>query len=184
MKLDTIPFDDDAFKAAVMATGEEDSESVTVVRARRKSIKSVKGIEYFPNLQFLDLTRNQIAELDLRGNRKLKHLFVGNNRLESIDLSGLTELEDLEVFMNDIEELDLSENTLLEVFYANANDFNALDLSHNGSLTDVQLSDNSLKSLLLPKVLKLEYFRAENNVFSDEQKAELTQKLGACEWKL
>ena len=180
MKLEEIPFDDEAFKAAVFASGESEAEAITEIKARKQSIKSAGGIECFPNLKLLDLTRNQITALDLSRNPKLEQLFIGNNQLEELDVSALPELEGLEIFMNDITELDLSHNPKLEVLYANANDFSELDLSNNMQLVEVQLSDNSLKQLVLPEGTSFESFRAENNLFSEEQKEALQQKLFGC----
>ena len=186
MKLDEIPFEDEAFKAAVLATGETEAEAVTVVNGRRQSIKSVKGIEYLPNLKVLDVTRNKIATIDVSANPKLEQLFIGNNQLESLDVSALQQLEGLEIFMNDIAELDLSHNPRLEVLYANANDFDELDLSANSELIEVLLSDNSLKQIKLPEGASFDLFNAENNLFSDDDKLLLAQQLqqSGCQARL
>lgn len=184
MKLEEINFDDDAFKAAVIASGAANAEEVTEIRGRRQQIRSTRGLEHFPNLKLLDLTRNRISSLDLSGNPHLQQLFVGNNALEDLDVSGLGELEGLEVFMNDLESLDLTHNPRLEVLYANANDFIEIDLSHNPLLEEVQLSDNQLKQLLLPDAINLQNFAAANNKFTDEQKAELKIRLADCATQL
>ncbi len=180
MKLEDIPFEDEAFKAAVFASGETEAEAVTVIKGRKQSIKSVKGIEFLPNLTVLDLTRNRLTSLDLSHNTKLKQLFIGNNQLEELNLSGLTDLEGLEIFMNDIAELDLSNNPKLEVLYANANDFSDLDLSGNPLLADVQLNDNSLKNIELPEGVQFESFSAINNLFADSVKERLQQRISSC----
>lgn len=184
MKLDDISFDDEAFKNAVLASGASEAEQVTEIRGRKQQIRSTRGLEYFPNLKLLDLTRNRISELDLSGNPHLQQLFVGNNALEELDVSGLLELEGLEVFMNDLESLDLTKNPKLEVLYANANDFSELDLSSNPLLEEVQLNDNQLKQLVLPEGINLQSFAAANNLFTEEQKAELQNRLADCTPKL
>lgn len=184
MKLEEISFDDEAFKAVVFATGETEAEAVTQIRARKQKIQSTKGIEHFPNLKVLDLTRNKLSSIDLSGNTKLEQLFLGNNQLETLDVSMLPQLEGLEVFMNDIEVLDLSHNPKLEVLYANANDFSKLDLTGNSLLEDVQLSDNQLSDILLPDSLSPERFSAQNNLFSDDQKELLRKSLEGVSIKL
>ena len=184
MKLEEICFEDDAFKAAVLATGFTEAEEVTEIRGRKQKIRSVKGLECFPNLKVLDLTRNRLSDIDLSGNPKLEQLFIGNNQLESIDLSGLEELEGLELFMNDIEELDLSHNKRLEVLYANANDFSEIDLSANTLLEEVQLDDNQLEKLVLPEPANFQKFTACNNSLSEELIMDLKKQLTGCPVKL
>lgn len=180
MKLDEISFDDEAFKKAVYASGATEAEEVTEIRGRRQQIGSTAGLQYFPNLRVLDLTRNRINRIDLSGNPRLEQLFIGNNQLEQLDLSGLDALEGLEVFMNDLETLDLSHNPKLEVLYANANDFAALDLSNNPLLDDVQLNDNSLKQLALAESLQPSSFSARNNLFDEAQISDLKSRLADC----
>ncbi len=184
MKLDEIEFEDDAFRAAVLATGETEAESVTVIRCRKQKIGSARGIEHLPNLKVLDLTRNRLSSLDLSGNTRLQQLFVGNNQLEELDLSALPELEGLEIFMNEISEIDLADNARLEVLYANGNDLDVLDLRNNRSLCDIQLSDNRLRELKLAAGLAPESLSARNNRFSEEAKAELRSALEGCQLSL
>lgn len=180
MKVEEISFDDEAFKAAVLASGESEAEAVTEINGRKRHIRSTTGIECLPNLRVLDLTRNQLSQLDLSGNPKLEQLFVGNNQLEELDVSVLPELEGLEIFMNDIETLDLSKNAKLEVLYANANDFEELDLSNNPLLEDVQINDNRLREVLLPDAKNMLTFSAQNNLFSAEKKSLLQGKISGC----
>ena len=116
MKLSEIDFEDEAFKACVLATGEENAEDVIDLHCRKQKIQSAAGIEYLINLRTLDLTRNKLSELDLTKNTRLEEVFIGNNELTSLDISGCSELTHLEVFINQLEEVDLSHNPLLEAF--------------------------------------------------------------------
>lgn len=175
MKLVDIAFADEAFKAAVLATGKTEAEEVKEIVARKSGIKSAAGVEFLPNLERLDLTRNKLTELDLSHNTRLKVLFVGNNQLESLDVSALTELEEIHMFMNDVAELDLSHNPRLEILYANDNDLGDLNLSGNERLVEVMVSGNSLKNLSLPVQSALEKIQASNNLLTDALKASLQQ---------
>ena len=127
MKLSEINFEDDAFKACVLASGEENAEDVIELVCRKQKIKSAAGIEHLVNLKMLDLTRNELSELDLSKNTLLEELFVGNNELTRLDISGCGLLTYLEVFINQLETLDLSNNPLLETICANKNELEALD---------------------------------------------------------
>ena len=53
MKLQDIPFEDEAFKQAVLASGENEAEAVTKINGRKLLIKSARGIEHLPNLKFV-----------------------------------------------------------------------------------------------------------------------------------
>ena len=105
MKLTDIEFEDDAFKACVLATGMENAEDVIELRCRKQGIESAAGIEHLTNLKLLDLTRNEISKLDLSKNTKLEEAFLGNNELKSLDISGCSALTHLAVFINELDEL-------------------------------------------------------------------------------
>ena len=173
MKLTDIDFKDDAFKACVLATGAENAEDVIVLNCRKQKIKSAVGVEYLTNLKVLDLTRNEIGELDLSKNALLEEAFLGNNELSSLDISGCSKLSHLEVFINQLDELDLSNNPLLEAFYANKNDLEAIDLSNNKELVDLRLSGNELSVIDLTANDKLERLDLEKNPLSDATKSML-----------
>ncbi|TVZ38804.1 Leucine Rich Repeat (LRR) protein [Alteromonadaceae bacterium 2753L.S.0a.02] len=168
MKLSEIEFEDDAFKEAVLATGLENAEEVTEIRARKSSIVKVNGLEHFPNLRLLDLTRNRLTDIDLSSNPLLEEVYLGNNEIEEIDLSANPNLTHLEIFINDISELDLTPLTKLENLYANKNDLTELDLSNNPFIEQIQVSDNELETLVLPENVKPFIIKAENTKLDDE----------------
>jgi len=170
MKLSEIDFEDEAFKACVLATGEENAEDVIDLRCRKQKIQSAAGIEYLINLRTLDLTRNELSELDLTKNTRLKEVFIGNNELTSLDISGCSELTHLEVFINQLEEVDLSHNPLLEAFYANKNDLEVIDLSNNKELLDLRLSGNELSDIDLTLNDKLQRLDLDKNPLSTATK--------------
>ena len=57
-----------------------------------QKITSLKGIEFFPNLQKLYCYDNQLTELDVSKNKELKHLDCDNNQLTSLQLDDCTNL--------------------------------------------------------------------------------------------
>ena len=176
MKLSEIEFEDEAFKTCVLASGEENAEDIVELRCRKQKIKSAAGIEHLINLRTLDLTRNELSELDLTNNSKLEEVFLGNNELTSLDVSGCNALTHLEVFINQLETLDLSHNPLLEAFYANKNDLEMLDLSNNKELIDLRLSGNDLSDIDLSVNDKLRRLELVKNPLSAAAKALLEQR--------
>lgn len=175
MKIADIPFEDEAFKACVLATGAEQAEEVKRLECRKKGIESVAGIEYLTNLKLIDLTRNEISKIDLSKNVELEEAFLGNNELTELDVSGCSKLTYLEVFINQLEVLDLSNNPLLETLCANKNDLESLDLSKNPELVDLRLSSNELESLDLSSNSKLERVELDMNPLSEDAKAQIQQ---------
>ena len=61
MKLSEIDFEDDAFKACVLASGEENAEDIKELRCRKQKIKSAAGIEHLTNLKLLASLRGDTA---------------------------------------------------------------------------------------------------------------------------
>ena len=185
MEIKDLPIKDAAFKAAVLATGMTDPDEVTEIRARKQKIKSVDGLAYFPNLILLDLTRNQLTDIDLSGNPLLEELYLGSNELEQLDVSHNKALRHLEIFINDIESLNVQGLLQLENIYASKNDLFELNLSGNPLIDEIQLSDNEeLQSLKLPQNHVPFIVKAENTQLSDEVKAFLTENLSVHNLKI
>jgi hypothetical protein len=85
-------------------------------------ITDLTGIEAFVNLKVLICSFQQLPELDISKNTKLRHLDFSDNRLNR---------------------LDLTENTLLEQLYCAGNYLTHLDLSGTPALGDLEYLDCS-----------------------------------------
>lgn len=106
-----------------------EAEKITSIYVSRLKIYSLKGIEYFPNLQSLICESNYISSLDLRGNKLLVQIYAGFNVLSEINLSKCTKLITLEVSCNNLELLDVSHSPELEsVFLSECMPISMLDL--------------------------------------------------------
>ena len=148
-------------------------------------IASVKGIEYFKNLEHLDCMQigsstmsEKITEVNVRHNPALKELVICGSKLNSIDISMNPELENLEVWYTgvstidtsnnpllkeltlwgniDVVEVDLSKNQKLEELCIEQARLSRLDLSHNTKLKSLTLNDCGTISLDLSKNPMLE----------------------------
>jgi Leucine-rich repeat (LRR) protein len=170
MKLTEIPFEDEAFKAVIFNTGAENAEDIIELRARKKSISSIKGIEHLPNLKLLDLTRNQLVSANLSANVTLEEIYLGNNEIEELQLGAKPNLTRLEIFFNDIENLDLSGAPNLEDFCATRNELVQLDLSANTKIEEISVNDNHIAELKLPENCIPRIVKAENNPLPDTTK--------------
>ncbi|MBR3555044.1 MAG: leucine-rich repeat domain-containing protein [Oscillospiraceae bacterium] len=88
-------------------------QAPTELRLLNAGLTSLAGVEYFPNLTYLDCSGNALTELDLRGNPKLKTLFCENNGLTALDLRSCHVLEKLFCYNDDLSALDLTRSPRL-----------------------------------------------------------------------
>ncbi len=145
-------------------------ENVESIQVNTDNITSVKGIELFPNLNYLSVngsSRNyddahqtyvcsgQLTSLDLSGNTKLENLYCYYNNITSLDISANPNLKYLRCYGNAIGELDLSNNPLLETVYVSYNSIVSLDFSHNPAVNWLRCDNNLLTSLFLGGLDKL-----------------------------
>ena len=95
--------------------------AVKKIDCKGRAITNLKGIEYFTALEYLYCYDNELTELDLRRNTKLKELNCSTNLLTV---------------------LDLSQNPKLKRVICSDNALTALNLSSNSKLTDLNASGN------------------------------------------
>ena len=50
------------------------------------AVQTLKGIEYFPNLEILSCYSNALSKLDVSKNKKLKELYCSSNALKRLNL--------------------------------------------------------------------------------------------------
>lgn len=139
------------------------------------SITSLEGIEYFANLTDLDVSDNQLEELDVSHNLRLTHLNVNTNQLESLDVSHNTQLTDLDAGSNSLESLDVSNNTHLTDLCASSNVLMELDVSHNAQLTQLDVYENTLTTLDVTHNTQLTALDAGSNQLKELDVSKNTQ---------
>ena len=154
-----------------------------------KTIKSLRGIDSFTSLEWLEvwwgrfesIDLNKLTELidlrlyfgklktiDLSNNNKLKQLNLRWNELKNLNVSNLTELEYLNFRDNHISEIDLSSNSNLEYLYAYGNNLSDVDLSNNNSLKQVNLNKYGSKISYPELYDDISYNSIQNLVFPEE----------------
>lgn len=112
-------------------------------------VGSLKGIEYFQNLEelycdpFTFGNDGLLTNVDLSYNPKLKVVDLGCNKLETLDVSMLPELEELSVGYNNLTSIDLSANRKLKKLLADDCKFWVLNLDHNPNLVTLDVCGNS-----------------------------------------
>ena len=86
----------------------KEANIATHIYLSEKNISSLAGIEYLTGLRKLYCDQNNLTELDLSSNIKLKTLFCNFNQLTKLNLSGNSELKMLVCDHNQLRELDIS----------------------------------------------------------------------------
>lgn len=131
------------------------------------AIKSLSGIEYFPNLCALYCENNQLTSLDLSKNTKLELFYCQNNQLSSITMDGCTALVEFNCRNNRLSSLNLKNfNRLIEVV-CDGNQLNNLELQGCTALNTVHCFDNQIISLDVSDCVDLlELFCTNNRLVS------------------
>ena len=127
--VDTFNFPDKNFCDVVKTFDTDDNNilsdteiaAVKEIDCKGRAITNLKGIEYFTALEYLYCYDNELTELDLSRNTKLKELNCSTNRLTV---------------------LDLSQNPKLKRVICSDNALTALNLSSNSKLTNLNASGN------------------------------------------
>ena len=147
-------------------------------------IGSLRGIEYFPMLEELDCGFNQLTELDVSRNSRLKmlcctanqltelvlgsnlsmtSLYCDSNKMTTVDLSGIPYLMHLECDGNRLTELDVGNNTLLDYLSCGNNRLSALDVTCNARLKMLLCAGNELTELNVAKNKMLNELHCDSN---------------------
>ena len=170
-------FPDDSFRAFVKVNIDKDGDdhldrpevngikmiNCAGTEQNRGSIRSLRGVELFANLEQLYCTYNELAELDLSKNTKLRLLACSNNRLPELDLSKNTALEKVYAHYNNLTALNTERNTKLTGLYLAYNSLTGLALTKNTSLRELEVLGNKITSLDLRANTALEALYCANN---------------------
>ncbi|MBO7067949.1 MAG: hypothetical protein J6W52_04645 [Bacteroidaceae bacterium] len=120
------------------------------------SIQSLKGIEYFTALTYLNCANNNLSTLDLSCNVNLTGLSCSHNNLTSINLSKNTKLEGLWCFNNKLTSLDLTNNPALTNLECTRNNLTSINLSKNTALIYLNCCSCPITSIDLSYNIMLE----------------------------
>ena len=158
-------FPDDAFRSYVTDSvlilsreGTEDTDVITDVQwetIRRcqflsvadLGIRSLAGVEYFEDLEWLYCNGNQLTTLDLRDNAVLESVYCYDNQLTELNVTGLSFLRSVSCANNQLSALDFRSNPALQELYCERNQLTSLNVSGCPSLTALYCNDNQLTEL-------------------------------------
>ena len=142
--------------------------ALTVLECYGKDIRSLRGIEMFPQLEEVVCSDNPLTELDLNGLpnlrrlyglnlplervaldscRHLKHLQLSHTRLREFDLHPFSELEFLLLIFSPIDTLDLTPCPQLTTLYIRGTQIRRLDLRANPAFFVLHAIDTPLEAI-------------------------------------
>lgn len=147
---------------------EEEIAGVNKINVYRESIQSLKGIEYFTALTYLDCSFNPLTSLDVSKNTALTYLNCNGNQLTLLDVSKNTALTELYCDGNQLTSLDVSKNTSLTRLDCYSNQLTSLDVSKNTALTQLYCYSNQLTSLDLSGCTALTQLYCYQNRIKDD----------------
>ena len=164
VKVDKAHFPDKNFRKYVSEMCDENSDgwlSEREIRKKKKvklyelgkkmGIRSLVGIEYFTELEYLFCPHNKLTKLDLSKCKALTSLFCYDNRLTKLDVSGYKALTSLGCESNQLTKLDVSGCKKLDYLNCNDNRLAKLDVSGCKKLENLNCNDNRLTKLDMSK---------------------------------
>ena len=172
IKIDENTFPDENFRAYILKKIDKDGDGylseteiaeTTSITCADRSISSLKGIEYFVNVQLIDCSGYNLTQLDVSKNTALEDLLCSENNLTQLDVSKNTALEYLDCSENNLTQLDVSKNTALEHLDCSENNLTQLDVSKNIYLRGLACFENNLTQLDVSKNTVLEKLACQQN---------------------
>jgi Leucine-rich repeat (LRR) protein len=129
-------------RPGIQTTAEHSSQATLV-----DPITNVTGLSYFTNLRQLDLSNNQIEEIDLSGLSSLQGFNCKNSAVQSLDLSGLTALAYLNCSENELTQLIVSQLGLLQTLICNDNQLTQLFVAGMPTLQYLACYNNTISAI-------------------------------------
>lgn len=130
---------------------------------KEKTVKNLKGIQYFTNLEILDCQQSRLTRLDVSKNKKLKTLNCDSNKLKKLDLTKNTKLEELSCCKNNLTQLNVSKNQELKTLNCGWNKLKTLNVGKNKKLANLYCYSNELSRLDVSKNKKLAVLSCYSN---------------------
>ena len=125
----------------------EEIQLVKTLDMSYQSIKSLKGIEYLTNLEYLDCSWTPLTSLGVNMNIALTEIYCERSDLKSLNASGCTALKKINCNECQLTSINVSGCTALEEFLCEFNQMTNLDVSECTALKKLNCSGCGLTSL-------------------------------------
>lgn len=185
--IDEAHFPDDAFRGWLLDANHLDGagadgiltdaelQEIHEINVSDKGIRSLAGISVFYNLKVLNVSDNDLQELDVSANAALERLYCSYNRLTELDLSQNTQLITLICAFNQLTRLDVSNKPRLENLNCENNRLTALNLTGSNALVWLYCRNNLITALELSTNTALRFVSAFDNQLTSIDVRNLTE---------
>lgn len=164
---------DDNFEQALIDLGRDtvldnfvnkgNISNLTSLNLENKNIADLTGIEDFTALENINISRNNLSNLNITKNVNLKYVYLANNNLTNLDVSKNTNLLQLDFADNNINTIDLSFNSKLQSITASKNQMTGIDVTKQKDLDWLILNENFITEIDLSFNPNLRLINIENN---------------------
>lgn len=144
-------------------TARQAAEKTGTLDCKNSSIDSLKGVEYFTNIDALNCSNNNLKILDLSRNTGLEEIRSRENDLDFLNIDGLERLKFIDCVDNKLTTLNLRDNIALEYVYASDNLFREIDVSNNPDIIALGLGRCMLESIDISYNVKLKWLICGSN---------------------
>lgn len=168
-------FPDSVFRAYVLSGIDTDGDKVltvdeckkvTQINVRARDISNLKGIEYFTELQTLNVSSNKLSKLDVSSNTKLTYINASNNDITEAVIDKAVSLRTFLCSGNNLSTIDVKDNKVLDTLDLSGNKLQDIDVSANTKLVSLDISDNALVNLNISANNALKSLDAGSNQLS------------------
>lgn len=121
------------------------------------------SLSTFPNLKYLDVSRNKFQNIDISNNINLTYLNIKYNEILNLNLNNNDLLRFLIADNNKISIINTSNLINLRSFSFKNNFLSNLDMSNNHNLVSVYLNNNDLETLNLQNGNNIQINKVESN---------------------
>ena len=173
IKIDQNSFPDDSFRMYVeqhikSSDGKVSESQISAINTLElNGVDNYKGLEYFTNIESIELNGCSFSEISFSNNTKLRRIkFNKKCCVKKIDVSCNLELEELYCSNIGLEELILPEGDKLEHIFCSDNALSTIDVTGCKGLLDLDIYNNSFKEIDISHCLNLRYFICWKNDLS------------------
>jgi len=169
-RLITLGIDKDGLNGGVLTSSISSVKELNIYISQGSkdlAINDLTGIQDFKALEKLNVSNNQLNELDLSGNANLKELNCSYNRLEKINLSKNILLTKVDCSNNIFTQIDFSKNVQLLTVNCQDNKLTGLDFSKNPQFNYLYANNNKLTSLNLTANPNMGYLNCANSLLEN-----------------
>ena len=145
-------------------------EQITKLKCHSMDIQSLAGLDKVNNLSYLSIYNNHLSSIDINLSSfpNLQTLNIARNNLNNVNLERLSQLEKLYVFDNGMENLRLSKLPNLQILKANNNKLVQFEYSDTPSVEKVYIFNNQLETINIYDLPALTYMDCRQNPMPDE----------------